>query len=358
MIKISSDVLEYEFQHHINVIGGYKSTGEKSGVYKTALYAVLEAANINSRLKSNIPLVFLDNTTVLPQIHVTNEVCYIIDELNFSPNNFNDFFGKLKKVNGFAIVIGRMKIKQINYSVDAIYVLDNTIPPFKLSKAFVNINKHAYIDNDIYITEDSKSIAEYYTEKTGYSFCAASGKDRIYKYLKHKKSPFVIADNPKFGNILLDIIERRDNLETLDLFLPACFEEFMLSSDFNVDDVKKHIKDNIQLNQVDGETYCESLLLAHCGNIYSKSNISEYINCIKNGIKCGLCDVKIEHSALFTLLLEHLAHKKEYSYIGSKSICYTLFRKDFKKFTEDNSSISNNLFSDINIEKGVKMEEK
>ncbi len=185
-------------------------------------------------------------------------------------------------------------------------------------------------------TEDSKSVAEYYKEKTGYDFCAASGKDRIYKYLRCKKNPFIIADNPKFGNVLLDIIERRDNLEILDLFLPACFEEFMLISDFKVDDIRKHIKDNLQLNQIDGETYCEDLLRTHCGNIYSKSNISEYINCIKNGIKCGLCDVRIEHSALFTLLLEHLAHKKEYSYTGSKSICYTLLRRDFKKFTDDN----------------------
>lgn len=60
MIKISSDILEHEFEHHINVIGGYKSTGEKSGVYKTALYAVLEAENLNNRINSNMPLVFLN----------------------------------------------------------------------------------------------------------------------------------------------------------------------------------------------------------------------------------------------------------------------------------------------------------
>lgn len=38
--------------------------------------------------------------------------------------------------------------------------------------------------------------------------------------------------------------------------------------------------------------------------------------------------------------------------IGSKSICYTLFKEDFKKFIDDNNDIPNNLFSEVNVEKG------
>lgn len=349
MIKISSNVLKYEFEHHINVIGGYKSTGEKSGVYKTALYTMLEDANANGQLVSNMPLVFLDNVTILSQIQVVNTVCYLIDELNFSPNNFNDFFSRLVKVNGFAIVIGRMKIKQINYSVDAIYTLDSPVPPFKLSKAFVTISRPGSIDNDFYITEDSQAVANYYSEKTCYRFCAASGKDRIHKYLKDKKHPFIIADNAKFGNVLLDIVERRENLETLDLFLPLCFEEFLLNSDFKVDDILEHITGNIQPGYIDGESYCESLLHAHCGEIYSKSNMSKYIECINGELKCNVCDIKMENSELFTLLLEHLSHKKEYSYLGSRSICYTIYKNDFNQYIENKNDINVNLFSELDI---------
>mgnify|MGYP007007362749 FL=1 len=44
MIKIESDVLTFEFKHHINVIGGFKSLGDNSGRFKTALFEDLNTA--------------------------------------------------------------------------------------------------------------------------------------------------------------------------------------------------------------------------------------------------------------------------------------------------------------------------
>jgi len=344
MIRISSGVLSYEFGHHINVIGGYRSAGEKSGVYKTMLYSMLEDANINGQVVSNMPLVFLNNITVLSQLQVTPDVCYLIDEVNFSPNNFNNFFAKLRHVNGFAIIIGRMRIKQIDYSVDAIYSLDSAVPPFNLSKVFVRMSTFRSIENDLYVTEDSKVVADYYSQKTGYTFVAASGKDRIYKYLKKAKNPFIIADNAKFGNVLLNILERRYNLDTIDLFLPVCFEEFLLNSGFRVLEVSEHVENNIPLNYVDGESFCEKCVSEHCGNVYSKSNMSGFIKCLSYGLRCMKCDIKIENSDLFVLLLEHLLHKDSYSYSGSKSICYTISIKDFKDFIDSVNEDDNNIF--------------
>jgi len=43
------------------------------------------------------------------------------------------------------------------------------------------------------------------------------------------------------------------------------------------------------------------------------------------------------------------SHKKEYSYLGSRSICYTIYKNDFNKYIENKNDININLFSELDI---------
>ena len=76
MIKIKSEILTYEFKHHINVIGGYASLGDNSGTFKTALFEYLRTANNNRQIECNLRLVLLDLTTSLYELRFDNSACY------------------------------------------------------------------------------------------------------------------------------------------------------------------------------------------------------------------------------------------------------------------------------------------
>ena len=49
---------------------------------------------------------------------------------NFNPKEINFLFDQLKSINGYAIIIGRMKVKQMQYAINAIYYLESPVYKF------------------------------------------------------------------------------------------------------------------------------------------------------------------------------------------------------------------------------------
>lgn len=199
MIRIESDIVTFSFEHHVNVIGGFKDVGLKSGSYKTALFVDLLNAWREGKIVSSHELVFLDDSINLNAIEIDSHYCYIIDELNFAPYSFEKFFEKIGKANGYAIVIGRLFIKQINYEVSAVYTLTKKTAPYELEPIFEVLNAKKGSVWEQLITEDSEHVAKFYSDNLNTVVTPANGKNRILKTIKGIKVPFIIADNPKFG---------------------------------------------------------------------------------------------------------------------------------------------------------------
>lgn len=323
MISIKSDILTYTFPHHVNVIGGFQNLGTDSCKYKTALFTQLRDADGQGNVVSNLKLVFIDNADLLSELSVSSDRCYILDEVNLTPKYFDAFFQKLREVSGYAIFIGRLRLKQLDYSVGAIYVLKTETPPFEISPAFIG-GATAAENFDGIFTEDSELVSKKYSEILGKNVVPVNGKNNFYKYIKNYSKPLLIADDAKFGPIILGLIERLGgkSIKFLGLFVPACFEEFLLSSNCSDQDILDHVNFGTVIPAFDAEAYCEELVKSFCLS-FDKSDIAEYFACMDSHKLCEECLIDLRNSKIIKLLKE-MIDRQEYSFSGAINICYII----------------------------------
>lgn len=262
--------------------------------------------------------------------------------MNFNPKEINFLFTQLKNINGYVIIIGRMKVKQMQYAINAIYYLESKMPPFTLKQAFIGLENNSGTSFDKVFTEDSVTVAKIYSEQLGIEVQTVGSNSRFFKEIrkiKNLKKPLLIADNSKFGPSFLELLEKLDltQFDFIGLFVPACFEEVLLSSIEDQDlSVFHHISDGTKFTVFDSEDYCEAELLKVCPK-YRKKTLTPFITCMKAKKQCTPCNFNLENSSLIELFLQ-MINNLLFTYKGSRVICYSL---DAKKL-RDIKSIDNN----------------
>lgn len=285
MISIDCDVLHVCFDDHVNVIGSKDGLIFDSGTRKSFLFEMLKEQQVLKKLKSNCSIRFADSPYVLAGISLKGNDCIVIDEANFAPKEFDQLFQQVREANAYLIVIGRMYIKQLEYSVDAIYQFSYENGIFEIERAFHNVNSHK--ENIKLITcEDSTAVASVYTEVLEQDVIPARGRSNFFKYIKSKDTVFVVADKPKFGAELLNLIYRcktfTSAVNKILLFLPSCFEEIVC---------ELYGLTTGETSAFDLEEYFEDLASKECG--WDKDNTALSVKKVR--VSADFCDSYILH---------------------------------------------------------------
>lgn len=123
--------------------------GFQSGTHKTHLFKLLEDQQRLGRLHSNKKVHFVETLESFNTLNVllTSDDCLIADELNFSASGLDLLFQKVRDANAYLIAIGRIYIKQFEYSVDAIYQIERDGNRFVLKRAFHHDTSRCYTIN-------------------------------------------------------------------------------------------------------------------------------------------------------------------------------------------------------------------
>lgn len=271
MIELNSSLFQFRFQHHLNIIGSERFFDSGNG--KTRLYLLLQSLLRDRDLKSNKNIIFIDSIESIRAMSFTENDCIIIDEFNYAPQYLDDLYQRLHSSNSNAILIGRLLVKQLMYSIDSIYSLEfvDNIPV--LSKCFINSAGHE-ISTKIF-TEDNIDVAKTYETVLGLPVTSCCGKDRFLKYIRNVKHPVIIADKPKIGPVILELIERSRHaqFEHLSCFLLQSFEEILTELEFteNFNSIATHAKLSF-----DAENYFEEYLEEN-SLLWDKDNVQESI---------------------------------------------------------------------------------
>ena len=134
MIVIDCEILHAEFPDKVNVITGENSIGNSSGRGKTFLFSRLKELWERREVECNKRLVLLENVAMIRDMAIDDDRCFILDEANFAPKDLEYLLWLAQTTGGSLIVIGRMYVKQLTYSVDAIYGLKYDGERFELYK--------------------------------------------------------------------------------------------------------------------------------------------------------------------------------------------------------------------------------
>lgn len=280
MIKIECEIFNFESHDHVNVLGCEQGLVFDSATRKTFLFRSLQSQQNLGHLRANCTVRLVDSPYTLSGISFTSEDCVIIDELNFAPREIDALLASIKRAHAYLIVIGRILINQLEYSVDAIYAFAYDSGKFHVNRYFSNVPQQSCLAEAI-ICEDSTSIAAVYSQALEQEVIPACGRSNFYKFIKQNEIAFVIADKPKFGQDLLNLIYRAkvsgSKLQYLIMFLPACFEEVVceVAAD-TIQDVSKQDKTDF----FDEEQYYEYLAEKKAG--WDKRNVTKSVVAIMN----------------------------------------------------------------------------
>lgn len=277
MIKIDCDAAHLELYHHVNIICGNDifASGEK----KSYFYDHLLTARNNKKLKSNKLLVFLQSPMDYVSINFTEDTCLILDEANFSPQDLDNLFKTVRTESAFIIVIGRLFVKQLECSVDAIYSVNYT-DTFSIERVFKNSNR-VQPKIDRILNEDSTSVAAIYSECLRNEVVPVFGRSNFYKYVKNEQHVLLIADKPKFGQELISLIYRlcREGGKTRSIsgYYMIAFEQVIASMILNnYSEVLKAAEESF-----DSETYFEQYLKENV-SLWDKKQLQESLKRIKS----------------------------------------------------------------------------
>lgn len=143
MIKFEVMGNIYTFTKHVNVIGGTDGMGFNSGTCKTYFYRRLVEEQLLGRIVTSNKIFLAQSPYAWSGIQLSSNYCVIIDEANFAPRELINLFEAVRKANAYLVVIGRMHVKQLVYSVDSIFKLNDD---FSLSQVFTtfdrDVNEH------------------------------------------------------------------------------------------------------------------------------------------------------------------------------------------------------------------------
>lgn len=136
-IEISGDIINFKSEFHINIIESPVNKLGDSCTYKTFLFSSLSSAYENRQLESNCEL-FFDTTMRGVSSHLlTNNCCLILDEANYEPKELDKLLQLVRQTGCYLIIIGRLFIKQLEYSVDAMWQVEYNGEKFNLLGATI-----------------------------------------------------------------------------------------------------------------------------------------------------------------------------------------------------------------------------
>lgn len=150
---IKGENIDIEFLDHINLIEGKSTHIGDSGEYKSFLYETLSEYYENGKIQSDKNLHFFNKIRSASNINFTSEDCIILDEANYVPALLNDLLELIRNTKAYLIIIGRLYLKQLEYSVSAIYSVEYKNERFSLNRTFLpSTNDRSY---NVIATEDS-----------------------------------------------------------------------------------------------------------------------------------------------------------------------------------------------------------
>lgn len=232
MIKIWSDLLAFESSEHVIIWNGADNLALNSGTHKSHLFTLMEAQWNDKLLHATKNLVFMNHIQYAKNLVFNAEDCLILDEANYSPADLNNIFQKIRAANAYMIVIGRLLIKQLEYSVGAIYEFEYCKSNVLFRQVFTPVNTNSN-RNDLIACEDSTQVASVYSTILRRDVKAVYGRSNFYTDVRRNAYPLLIADYPKFGVELLRLLHRlyasesRSKALVISLFCPNCFEQIV-----------------------------------------------------------------------------------------------------------------------------------
>lgn len=293
---IKGSIIDVEFLNHVNVIGGDVLGIENSGILKTYLFKSLMEAYENYSLVTDKNLHFFDSIRSLHGLTFTSNDCIIIDEFNYAPSELNYLLSIVRDTKCYLVVIGRLFVKQLEYSVDAVYSVsyEEKTNFFKLEHVF-KPSCRGTTDLVGIATEDSRSIANVYSDALDSDVVPVYGRSNFFNAYKIFKDTdiLLIADKAKFGPELCRLILRlrdkfKDSSGNIYMYLPDCFEEICV----------KLVNSNIVINEdlyFDAEEMYEKILIYQCG-----------VHWVKNNVKKCLADFSLKYDFTKSSILQDL----------------------------------------------------
>ena len=231
MIKIECDIFHLCTEDHVIILGAEDGLVFDSGTHKSHFITELIRYRNNRKIVSNCVLIIEDTVDNLIGFEFTEKHCIVIDEANFAPHDLEDLFERIRAANAYLMIVGRICIKQLECSVDAIYLLKYHGGNFYTRRLFSNVSQIDRTPDQI-ACEDNVAIANVYAEALEVdNVVPVCGRGNFYKYIRKYANPMIIADKPKFGQNLLTLLYmlkiNHTDTRNLILFLPDCFEEII-----------------------------------------------------------------------------------------------------------------------------------
>lgn len=298
-IEIEGDIIKFKSEFHINIVDSPIEQLGNSATYKTFLFSSLSSAYENRQIESNCQLFFDSTMREISSRLLTKSCCLILDEANYEPKELDKLLQLVRQTGCYLILIGRLYVKQLEYSVDAIwqvkydgerFSLDHLLKPTKNDRVY-----------DVVACEDSTSVAALYSEYLLREIVPVFGRSNFFKIVKmsyDKVNYLLIADRAKFGPELLALALRvcdkfRTDKVELNLYLPQCFEEICLdlvgevptSLDPEFFDYEEFFERRLSdsVSSWDKSNLTSSVLKLKAAYDFSKSRILADMNSIVNG---------------------------------------------------------------------------
>lgn len=232
MVEIKCDLFSFECAEHVIIWGGADHLALNSGTHKSHLFTLMNMWWQDGQLESTKNLVFLDRVELAQNMMFRSDDCLILDEVNYRPAEIDYIFQKVRAANAYMIMIGRLLVKQLEYSVGDVYEFEFNPSSVTFHPVFQPLQSSA-AEADIILCEDSTQVASVYSTALRKDVKAVYGRSNFYTDVKRNYSPLLIADYSKFGTELLQLLQRlytnNSNIKTKTLFLfcPDCFERII-----------------------------------------------------------------------------------------------------------------------------------
>lgn len=281
MISIKSAVFNFSSENHINILGSTDGLSFESGTHKSHLFTTLRSNYINGLVESDKNMIFITDITEVRRLKLDQNDCVIIDEVNYAPSSLEYLLQCVRDSNAYVIVIGRMYVKQLQCSVDAIYALKYENGCFSVDTVFKNV-KSTNLHADDIECEDNVSVASLYAELLDVdNVSPVCGRGNFFRFASKYKCPLLIADKPKFGQNLLTLIYLLKNkykevkTKYLLLFLPDSFEEIICEASKDTELQFLYSREDY----FDGEDYYEALAATIDG--WNKKHVSKSLKYLR-----------------------------------------------------------------------------
>ncbi|MBR6925312.1 MAG: translation initiation factor 2, partial [Oscillospiraceae bacterium] len=250
-ITVSNRDISFKFtlERNITVVVGNSATG-KTTLYELIYEHMRDGEHSGISLSCDKKCVVLDDQDWKIRLRRIKDSIVFIDEgADFISGK--EFAREIRKTDNYYVIFNREKLKELPYSVEAVYEIKRSGKYCRFEKRYISdnqlvYNKHADFVPEFLVVEDAKSGFQFFqvvvqNKKTK---CVSSkGNSNIIKWLeKHRtEKVLIIADGAALGsyaNDVVTLIERTSG--NIMLCLPESFEWMILASGILAD---KHISE-------------------------------------------------------------------------------------------------------------------